>query len=406
MVLQPNTDYELKFTYETGLTGYHEIAVLRPDGTKVCSQVLEATELNEEGRTVTLSFNTGDTEGCYLALLYLKDIQNAPAEGEKPEGSYMEYAYLSLDDVSIREMEKDPSEVIASLETVQVQTIQEVAPQLPETVNAVYEDGHTAPVAVEWDEIPADRYVQEGTFTVEGSVQGTSLRAVCEVTVLPRTVVVDKEELRELVEYARARQQEEDYQWVIASVKEKLEAALEQADALLAQESPSEQELTACYNALLDAVHSLSMTGNKTALQEFYDRTADEKQDGATDEAWQAWQQERERAKAVLEDANALQDVIDQQLSDLQAAFDAMQASRPQPTAEPTAEPTAQPTAKPTAEPTAQPTAQPTDEPTVQPTAEPVLPPTGEAPVYSFLLLAGLSCLTAAVILVRRRRSF
>ncbi|PHV69610.1 hypothetical protein CS063_14705, partial [Sporanaerobium hydrogeniformans] len=72
---------------------------------------------------------------------------------------------------------------ITELKNVQVTTVVGTKPQLPLQVEATYSDTTKAMVNVVWDTILAEKYAQAGTFIVEGTVEGTTLRARTEVTV-------------------------------------------------------------------------------------------------------------------------------------------------------------------------------------------------------------------------------
>lgn len=50
-------------------------------------------------------------------------------------------------------------------------------PAFPAQVEAVYNDGTTGAVNVVWEEITADMVAKAGTFTVNGTVEGTTLKA-------------------------------------------------------------------------------------------------------------------------------------------------------------------------------------------------------------------------------------
>lgn len=75
---------------------------------------------------------------------------------------------------------------IASIEAVNVTTRETVAPFLPNTVKAVFSDRSIDYLQVtRWDPIEPSKYAKPGTFTVEGTVAGTELKAVANVTVTP-----------------------------------------------------------------------------------------------------------------------------------------------------------------------------------------------------------------------------
>ena len=76
---------------------------------------------------------------------------------------------------------------ITSIDTVAVATTSGTKPVLPSKVTAHYNNGTTKLVAVTWGSIDAAKYNvrKGGTFTVNGTVSGTSIKAVAKVTVAP-----------------------------------------------------------------------------------------------------------------------------------------------------------------------------------------------------------------------------
>lgn len=107
--LKGNTAYVMEFTYETGIADAYRISVKSQSKGDAFSEMLSATQLNQSGRHVKASFVTGDADDYYVSVETLTDIKKAPAAVEKPEGSAMEYIYLSLDDVMIYEDHADKS---------------------------------------------------------------------------------------------------------------------------------------------------------------------------------------------------------------------------------------------------------------------------------------------------------
>lgn len=73
---------------------------------------------------------------------------------------------------------------------IHVATEEGVYPNLPSVVEAVYSDGTVVELEVSWDPIDEADYAKAGTFTVEGTVEGISRKAVAVITVYQ---VVDTE---------------------------------------------------------------------------------------------------------------------------------------------------------------------------------------------------------------------
>ncbi len=68
---------------------------------------------------------------------------------------------------------------------VRVGTVARTTPALPETVGVTLVEGGRTTAAVDWEPVEPAAYAEAGTFTVNGSVEGTGLSAVATVTVAP-----------------------------------------------------------------------------------------------------------------------------------------------------------------------------------------------------------------------------
>lgn len=80
--------------------------------------------------------------------------------------------------------------IVKQVEEVSVKTTAGFYPVLPDTVKVTFTDvvgdkqtDRTENVSVIWDTIAADRYLEAGTFTVEGTVKGLDNKAVATITV-------------------------------------------------------------------------------------------------------------------------------------------------------------------------------------------------------------------------------
>ena len=65
-----------------------------------------------------------------------------------------------------------PPGQINTIDPVQVRTSAGVAPQLPELVTVQYNDGSREMLPVTWDDVDPAQYAEEGTFQVQGTVEG------------------------------------------------------------------------------------------------------------------------------------------------------------------------------------------------------------------------------------------
>jgi hypothetical protein len=80
-------------------------------------------------------------------------------------------------------LEAGSGPIITAIEPIQVTTTEGIAPTLPTVVTATYSDATTASVTVVWEAIAPQSYAQAGSFTVNGTVNGTSIKAAANVTV-------------------------------------------------------------------------------------------------------------------------------------------------------------------------------------------------------------------------------
>ncbi|MEV1086057.1 LamG-like jellyroll fold domain-containing protein [Streptomyces sp. NPDC050211] len=63
----------------------------------------------------------------------------------------------------------------------EARTTNGTAPTLPAAVRSTYSDGYDRDTPITWDEIPADKYAQPGTFTVAGKAAGREVKATVTV---------------------------------------------------------------------------------------------------------------------------------------------------------------------------------------------------------------------------------
>lgn len=82
--------------------------------------------------------------------------------------------------------EELPLRTITSIAPLKdVVTKEGTPPVLPSMAEAVFSDGTTEKAAVTWEVIPASKYAKEGSFTVQGSIEDTEMKAIVRVIVEP-----------------------------------------------------------------------------------------------------------------------------------------------------------------------------------------------------------------------------
>nr|WP_261306320.1 LamG-like jellyroll fold domain-containing protein [Paenibacillus andongensis] len=128
-----------------------------------------------------------DMDGDLNSITAASDVKKIGVSG------YGNGAQLNatLDDFRIYNGAMTAKQVKAIYDGKDVQSVQPVAistsigkaPALPDTVAVIYENASQGTVDVSWDAIDPSQYAQSGTFQVYGKVDGTSIKAVSNVTV-------------------------------------------------------------------------------------------------------------------------------------------------------------------------------------------------------------------------------
>jgi len=144
---------------------FYEFEVYRPAQTLPS----EYTEAIAEAERL-LALNQGDQEIREELQNMLNDF---PYNYEKSTPVLLEL---------IDKLQKSITRII-SIEPIEIVTQVGKAPELPTVVTAVYSDGSTAELGVVWEEIDPAQYQEPGTFTVEGIVEGTNLKAIATINV-------------------------------------------------------------------------------------------------------------------------------------------------------------------------------------------------------------------------------
>lgn len=91
--------------------------------------------------------------------------------------------YLKAGELGSLQSEVLPELAIESIEEISVETYPRLKPTLPDEVNVTFNDGSQTTRSVQWDYIPDKSYSKPGNFVVNGSVVGSDIKAVANVTV-------------------------------------------------------------------------------------------------------------------------------------------------------------------------------------------------------------------------------
>ena len=148
-----------------------------------------------------------DTDGQTKVKVWPKAVRepkewNIQASGVRTEEGVLSLGYHSpgtgnsvyMDNVLAKGSTQYVLEIpaYADLTETEVRTPVGKAPVLPKRITAIFSNGDTAQVSVVWDAVDPARYEKGDTsFTVQGTVKGTDIKAVCTVSVFnqPEDVV-------------------------------------------------------------------------------------------------------------------------------------------------------------------------------------------------------------------------
>lgn len=195
---------------------------------------------------------------------------------------------------------------IVSFATTFVKTEEGKLPQMPETVEATYDDGSVKTVAVDWAEITGEMVANPGVFKVEGTVAGTAIKAEAFIQVVAAGNV---EDIRGLLQetYSFALNLRTD--GVTDSAKAFFEKAKAKAKAALDNPAATQDELTAAWDTLLEGIWGLGLyQADKTNLGLLIEKAESlvAEQDKYVATNWQKLLDALAAAKTVMNNGDAM----------------------------------------------------------------------------------------------------
>ncbi len=206
-------------------------------------------------------------------------------------------------------VEETPAEII-SFTTAFVKTEEGKQPQMPETVEATYDNGSIKSVAVDWDEVTEDMVAEPGIFKVEGTVTGTTIKAEAFVQVVPGK---DVENVRGLLQKTYKFAQNLSSDGVTDSAKVFFEKAKEQAKAALENPSATQEELSSAWDTLLEGIWGLGLYQPDKATLGLLIEKAESmvaQEDKYVKRNWQKLVDSLAQAKTVMDDGDAMEDEV------------------------------------------------------------------------------------------------
>lgn len=187
-----DTETSEEKTINTGLmieAGYWKNITVTREGTTLTIYVdgIEAGKLED----VTFNFaDFGETQRNYIGRSWDENIQFLNG---KTDNFLMKSEAMTAAEVE-ESFGSDVEAEILSANPVTLVTEAGTAPVMPKTVKALYSNGIYRDTAVTWDAIPEENYQAKGSFTVNGSMEGTDVTATATVVVVTGSTVNVAEE--------------------------------------------------------------------------------------------------------------------------------------------------------------------------------------------------------------------
>ena len=138
-------------------------------------------------------------------------------------------------------------------------------------------------------------------------------------------IAADKEELEALIAYAKEQKEAAEYQWVVKTVKDLFEEALEGAIKVKEDTTATEKEVSEAYDLLLSRVHLLGFTGNPTDLASAVAIAKATSTEGKTEESVAILNAAIAKAEAMIAGEDTLQEDLDAMVEELTAAIEGLE---------------------------------------------------------------------------------
>lgn len=157
-----------KVSLETKITDKLGGLLSTKDGVSVEYQVIDET-----GKATIINNN----ELVATSAGYISLVAKATFKGET----------ICSEQYTLKIEKQTTTAQISELKTVNVTINQGDKISLPETVEAYYNINNTIvslPTSVNWQQIPDEYLSKPGSFTIQGTVDGTALKAICNITII------------------------------------------------------------------------------------------------------------------------------------------------------------------------------------------------------------------------------
>ena len=122
---------------------------------------------------------------------------------------------------------------------------------------------------------------------------------------LTKEETIEKADLEDLINYAKAQQSKEEYKYLVPVVKERFEKALAEAETIYGKADATQEEVDAAYNALQNAIFGLRLIPDKDKLDDLIKEAEKTDFEKYTEESGTVLRTAIANAKAVFADENA-----------------------------------------------------------------------------------------------------
>ena len=277
--------------------------VKKADITTLKEAIAKATEIKEEEVTPSS----------------WERVQAAKAAAEKVVADF------EKDETSVTQSQIDAAAKALqdALDSVQKRADFTALQEAVDRISKLQLDGYTEEsVKVLKDALKEAEAVLEDQEATQNTVDEMLTKLLAAEEALTKEETIEKADLEDLINYAKAQQSKAEYKYLVPVVKERFEKALAEAETIYGKADATQEEVNAAYDKLLQMVHYLDFTGNSESLKVLVDAAKGLNEKLYTEKSWAVFEDALTKAEAVLADTNALQEEIDVAREALQKAMD------------------------------------------------------------------------------------
>ena len=183
-------------------------------------------------------------------------------------------------------------------------------------------DGYTEEsVKVLKDALKEAEAVLEEQEATQNTVDEMLTKLLAAEEALTKEETIEKADLEDLINYAKAQQSKEEYKYLVPVVKERFEKALAEAETIYGKADATQEEVDAAYNALQNAIFGLRLIPDKDKLDDLIKEAEKTDFEKYTEESGAVLRTAIANAKAVFADENATETDVKNAEKELKTAM-------------------------------------------------------------------------------------